>query len=212
MATRLREIFSGYGIQTVIDVGANEGQYRDFLRQHVGFEGRIVSFEPIPALAEKLKQRAAREDPNWVIHACALGAETGTLPLNIMSSSTFSSFLSPSSTGAAQDAKNSIVATIDVPISTLDHELSDADPRHAYLKLDTQGFDLEVLRGGQRLISALPALQTEVSFRALYSNMPDYKTAISSFEAYGFSVADLFLVATDGTHRAVEFDCIMVRA
>jgi Methyltransferase FkbM domain len=59
------------------------------------------------------------------------------------------------------------------------------DLRRTYLKLDTQGFDLEVLRGGAQVISTLPALQTEVSFHPFYEGMPDYKMAIAAFETYG---------------------------
>lgn len=49
LATRLRQLFVHHRIETVIDVGANEGQYQDFLRTRVGFDGRIESFEPTPA-------------------------------------------------------------------------------------------------------------------------------------------------------------------
>jgi hypothetical protein len=108
---------------------------------------------------------------------------------------------------------NKVVGTAVVPVSTLDAEFDGkgTNLHRVYLKLDTQGFDLEVLRGGKRAISAIPALQTELSFRPFYNNMPDYKTAISAFESYGFAVADMFLVCIDDTRRAMEFDCIMVR-
>ena len=58
MAERLRKIFAANRIDTVIDVGANKGQYRDFLRHHVGFRGSIVSFEPLPEFAASLKAKA----------------------------------------------------------------------------------------------------------------------------------------------------------
>ena len=52
MANRLRDLFDRLGIKRVIDVGANEGQYGDFLRTEVGFKGLIKSFEPVPEFAE----------------------------------------------------------------------------------------------------------------------------------------------------------------
>ena len=212
IATRLRKIFSFYRIDAVIDVGANEGQYRDFLRLEVGFDGRIDSFEPLPGLAEHLIQRAAREDAKWTIHACALGAEVGAMSINIMRGSVLNSFHKPVVTGKASlDAKNIVIGTMTVPVSTLDSEFSGGDLGRTYLKLDTQGFDLEVLRGGTQAVSHIPALQTEVSFQPLYEQMPDYRTSITAFESHGFSVADFFLVSADNMHRAMEFDCVMVR-
>ena len=210
IATRLRQIFADYEIETVIDVGANQGQYRSFLRYQVGFKGRIESFEPIPELVEQLKRRAARDDPKWSIHPWALGAEPGDLTLNITRASTLSSFHKP----IRIEVRNAdVVATTVVPVRTLDAEFaaSEVDLRRTYLKLDTQGFDLEVLRGGAQVISTFPALQTEVSFHPFYEGMPDYKMAIAAFETYGFVVADFFLVAKDTRHRAREFDCLMVR-
>ena len=83
--------------------------------------------------------------------------------------------------------------------------------RTTYLKLDTQGFDLEVLRGGPRAASVIPALQSEVSFEPIYENMPDYLEAIAEFGRHGFAVSDMFLVNPEQGGIAIEFDCVMVR-
>lgn len=64
----LVELFDHYRITTVFDVGANSGQYRDFLRQRVGFCGTIHSYEPQPNLANSMKERG-RLDPEWHIHS-----------------------------------------------------------------------------------------------------------------------------------------------
>ena len=54
-------------------------------------------------------------------------------------------------------------------------------------------------------------VQTEVSLRKLYSGSPTMQDSIAAFGRLGFTIADLFLISMDGGHRAVEFDCIMVR-
>ncbi len=114
MAERLRKIFAAHSIDTVIDVGANKGQYRDFLRHHVGYRGSIVSFEPLPEFAASLKARAAA-DGNWTVHACALGAAAGELSLNVMAASVFSSFLQPIS-GGTYAAENTVSRVEVVPV------------------------------------------------------------------------------------------------
>ena len=59
-------------VDCVLDVGANIGQYHEFLRVHVGYEGHIVSFEPIAEMYEGL-QAAAAQDDKWTVHRLALG-------------------------------------------------------------------------------------------------------------------------------------------
>jgi FkbM family methyltransferase len=210
-AEQLRDIFADYAIATVIDVGANEGQFARFLRNKVGFTGKIESFEPIPALAQKLMTKAAA-DGRWAVHQRALGAKPGTLTLNVMKDSVFSSFLKPvAPANSRRNTMNRVIDTTDVIVSTLDAEFfGTTDLRHTFLKLDTQGFDLEVLKGGEKLIMVIPALQTEVSFQPIYKNMPGYKESIAAFERYGFVVTDFHLVG-DFKHMAIEFDCVMVR-
>jgi FkbM family methyltransferase len=211
MATRLREIFSHFKIDTVIDVGANRGQYARFLRDEVGFTGMIESFEPVPELVRVLQAQAAL-DPQWAVHPLALGANAGSLALNIMDDPVYSSFRTPVPDQDKKHSRNTITNTELVRVSTLDLEFPPSrDLQHTYLKLDTQGFDLEALRGGERVVSEIPALQTEVSFKPLYQEMPDYRQSIAAFEKYGFAVADFFLVTTYNRVRAMEFDCIMVR-
>jgi FkbM family methyltransferase len=212
LAERLREIFAVYAIDTVIDVGANEGQFAEFLRTDVGFTGEIESFEPIPALVKILMAKAT-DDKHWTVHHCALGAKPGKLTFNVMKSSVFSSFLKPIVLADERyDKWNTLSDTINVTVSTLDVEFfNKTDLRHTYLKLDTQGFDLEVLKGGKKSIMAIPAVQTEVSFRPLYYKMPGYKESIAAFGRHGFVIADFFLVARDNKHAALEFDALMIR-
>jgi FkbM family methyltransferase len=213
LARKLRQIFATFRIEQVIDVGANLGQYRDFLRLEVGFNGRVFSFEPDPDLSATLLRRAAGEDPLWSIFPVGLSAEPGMLPFNTMSERTFNSFRKPASgLQDAHAAMNTVVRTHEVEVTTLDHLAQKfGDLERTYLKIDTQGLDLEVLKGGRSVIAKIPAVQTEVSFRALYEGSPSYVESIDAFAAQGFAVTDLFLVASDDKMRALEFDCVMVR-
>jgi FkbM family methyltransferase len=207
---RLREIFSRYRISHVVDIGANEGQFCAFIRHNIGFNGRVTSFEPVPHLAAMLRDKA-KADGNWKIHDCALGAAPGSIDLNVARHSVFTSVLEPLESEAC-DGDNQTVTKISVRLSTLDIELKDAvDMDRTFVKIDTQGFDLEVLRGAQRTIASVPALQTEVSFRPLYEGMPDYAESIQAFSRMGFAVSDLFLVASASDGIAFEFDCVMQR-
>lgn len=100
-----------------------------------------------------------------------------------------------------------------MPVSTLDVQFSDAGKlRTTFLKLDTQGYDLEVLKGGKGATTVIPLLQTEVSFRPIYHEMPSFLVSFTALSNLGYAVADMFAVGSSvpagGTY---EFDMIMVR-
>src|SRR5262249_39631417 len=93
-ARHLDALFRQLQIDCVFDVGANRGQYRDFLRDLVGFDGLIISFEPVPNAAAVLRERAAG-DPRWLIQGYALGRADGSQPMNVMNPDFLSSFRAP---------------------------------------------------------------------------------------------------------------------
>lgn len=216
LASLLRVLFARRAIDCVLDVGANRGQYYRFLRYKVGFDGPVLSFEPIPELAADLADRARFED-NWHVVPCALGAERGSLRLNVMARHSFSSALPPdhSHTDAFAD-KNVVERVIEVPVRTLADAWAEfSAPRgvsRPYLKLDTQGYDLEVLAGAGPTLTNVLALQTELSFQPLYRGMPDWRRSVDTVMAAGFEVASLFPVTQDAEQRLIEADCVFVRA
>ena len=85
------------------------------------------------------------------------------------------------------------------------------DPR-VYLKMDTQGYDLEVFAGAGRCIERVRALQSELSVLQLYEGMPDYQAALQEYRRSGFEVSGFFHVFGDRqTGLLGEFDCVMIR-
>ncbi len=214
ISTKIATLLDHFSVTSVLDIGANGGQYRDFLRKEVGFFGQIYSFEPDPEISEVLIKRAQSEDSNWKVFPVALGRIREKRVLNRMTSTPFNSFLDPISDLPAAIAHDTTVAgTSLVDVCRLDdfaHELGNL--RRTFVKIDTQGYDLEVLAGGRQVIQHVPVLQTEISFRAVYRHMPTFKDSIAAFQEEGFAVCDLFLVFADEHFRAFEFDCVMVRS
>ena len=215
-ALYLRGLLSQLKIDCVFDVGANAGQYHDFLRNHVGFGGTIISFEPISRHVAALKERA-RSDLAWHIEGYALGAGDEALPLNVMVSDQYSSFLRPDNSRVpAISRENKTVACELVPVKTLDSVLPGLRERlrfkRPYLKLDTQGFDIEVLRGGRKSVETMLGMQTEASVIGIYQGMPNYVEAIAVVEALGFELSGLYTVSRDKALRLVEFDCVFINS
>jgi FkbM family methyltransferase len=210
----VRELFELLQIDYVLDVGANRGQFRDFLRYRVGYDKWIISFEPIPDHADYLRQMSVG-DPAWKIENYALGSQSGTAQFNVMKRSTFSSFLTPDHSHVSSLVDlNQVQSTIEVAVTRLDDVLpslvrSDGRSR-LYLKLDTQGFDLEVVKGSAKTLADVAALQTEASIVPIYAGMPDYITSIRTLEAHGFRLAGIFPVSPPSALQLLEVDCHMV--
>src|SRR5687768_16170841 len=142
----LRLKMNELGVETVLDIGANVGQFVSELRRE-GWHGRVVSFEPVPIAHAEL-QRRAEADSRWTVAPpMALGRQSTNAPMNVSRNLVSSSLVSVEqrSTDAAPESAPAGVATIRV--EPLDAVLAADWPAPFAIKLDTQGFELEVLAG-----------------------------------------------------------------
>lgn len=207
----LRQLFRHHSINVVLDVGANSGQYRDFLRDRVGFAGVIHSFEPQPLLSQVM-QEASKKDGRWHVHGCALGSKSADMTLHVAARDTFSSFREPEVDGSPQFASSVAVSSdIVVPVCRLDDLTLEGMDGAIYLKCDTQGFDLEVIKGAERTLKRIRAMQFELAFRPLYAGVPPYQEVLAYVGDQGFDVSAFFPVSSEADLRAIEMDCVMVR-
>ncbi len=219
-ARHISWLLKRYRIDCVLDVGANTGQFAKELRRN-GFQGYIHSFEPVPAFVERL-QKASADDEKWTIHQMALGSTEGTVPMHVQK--TLSSLLPSTDYGRARfKPLNEFADTepIDVPLRRLDTIFDELlapviaagvpNPR-VFLKMDTQGFDLEAFRGLGERVKDIIGLQSEVALLLIYEQMPRMPEAIAVYEAAGFEVSGLFPVTRERDGRVIEYDCAMVRA
>src|SRR5918995_5807895 len=91
-SSHIAQLFRLLDVDCVLDVGANIGQYHEFLRLHVGYTGELVSLEPIDEMYQGLVA-ASRADPAWHVHRLALGESDQTMTINVMHERTLSSLL-----------------------------------------------------------------------------------------------------------------------
>jgi FkbM family methyltransferase len=215
LAHFLPTILRRYDISYVLDVGAHHGEFSTILRRH-GYNGYIVSFEPVREHFAELRRRASG-DPKWMVHHMALGSENSRLQINVArGGSGCSSFLSPSEYGSYATGGRVLPDHLeDVEVRRLDcvaDEILPTGPaQNVYLKLDTQGYDLEVIKGAGHVLERIPALQSEMSIQPIYDGMPGFSESIGMLNEYGYDISAMFPVKRDDGLRLVEFDCIMVR-
>jgi FkbM family methyltransferase len=211
---QVTEILRKLDVNCVLDVGANVGQYGRLLRRG-GYQGRIVSFEPLDEFATKLRRRAAK-DRDWRVEEYALGDEETTAEINLTPGASLSSLLPASDFGKEWSHKLETSVKQEISIRRLDNVLDQvldgiADPR-VYLKLDTQGYDVAAFRGAGERIKEVVAMQSEVSCLPIYEGMPQLEEQLGEYRGAGFDLAGMFPVSMHRpTLRVLEFDAVLVR-
>jgi FkbM family methyltransferase len=208
------EVLSELRLACVIDVGAHRGEFAAGIRG-AGYAGRIVSFEPVAETYEGL-EAASAHDPGWQVRRRALGAERGVREINVSAETAFSSFRSANATGReifpgsqkAVGAERVEVVTLD---EVFDECVAGLQPPRAFVKLDTQGWDLEVLAGATACLERIDALQIEVAVRPLYEGAPDFLESLQRLRELGFVPTGFFPVARAGVTRVLELDCVLTR-
>ena len=176
-----------YAIDVVLDVGANVGAFARQMRD-IGYSGRIVSFEPVAVVFKELSARTAG-DSDWVAMNCALGDVDGTATINIAANNAESSSLLemlPRHLEAA--AASQFVAQERIQVKRLDGLFDSvcAGMRNVYLKIDTQGFEKQVLEGAGGALDRIDTLQLELSLVPLYRNDTSFLDMWSYLRDRGF--------------------------
>lgn len=217
---RRKKLLESYKIDLVLDVGANTGQFALEMRQELRYAGRIVSFEPLSSAFRGLKENID-QDASWRAFNYALGDHSGQYEINIAGNSYSSSLLDmlPSHEMSAPDSKYVGKETIEVHTLDSIFDSISIGANNIYLKIDTQGFEGQVIKGAinslprigtiQLEISLIPLYEGGVSFEEIYRKLTDYGYVLVSIEP-GFSDQSTGqLLQIDGTfhrfHEAVSF-------
>lgn len=190
----------------VVDGGANRGATVAKLR--AAFPGATIhAFEPIPALAEHLRERF-RGDAGVHVHAAALAAEDGELDFRVNVQDVTSSALEPSAlVERYHRARVAVRERIRVPAARLGCAVP---ARIDVLKLDLQGFELAALRGLGDRLAEVRAILTEVELAPLYDGQPLFADVDAFLRAAGFRLFHLYDVWSHPDGQVTSGDAIYV--
>ncbi|NMG06553.1 FkbM family methyltransferase [Brasilonema sp. UFV-L1] len=203
----LIKLLKNHNVDTVIDVGANLGQYATEIRTE-GFDGRILSIEPIPEVFSSL-QKARAKDSKWSGFNFALGSENGTTQINLTNFSDLSSILEPTEYARSVAPAFEIKEKIQIPLKTLDSfwEENKLDNSKVFLKLDCQGFEEQILEGAHESLKKVVGVQMELSLKALYKNQRLYNESIAFMKEKNFEIYHILPVFSDiNTGRLLDMD------
>ncbi|MDO8291264.1 MAG: FkbM family methyltransferase [Gallionella sp.] len=203
-----------FEIDLVLDVGANKGQFAFEIRQ-CGYAGKIVSFEPLSQAHSELLQSSA-EDHMWNVYPrCALGDHNGAVEINIAGNSESSSILPMLESHRSVAPESAYQGKEIVAIKTLDAVAGQylKDARAAFLKIDTQGFEWQVLDGAHDTLPHIKGILVELSLVPLYEGQHLWREIIDRLEADGFTLWAFWPVFSDKVSgRTLQVDGVFYRS
>ncbi|MCL4472140.1 MAG: FkbM family methyltransferase [Sulfuricella sp.] len=176
-------------IDTILDVGANDGGYGKMLRRG-GFTGSVLSFEPLADAHTRLMQAAKGDDAWQVAPRMAIGSSNGEIEINIAGNSTSSSILPMQALHESAAPQSRYVGTEKVPLNRLDGVVHPfiGQSKNLLLKIDTQGYEMPVLEGADALLPRVHGIQLELSLVPLYEGQVLYKEIIDWLAGQGFEL------------------------
>jgi FkbM family methyltransferase len=172
---------------TLVDVGANEG---DFIRGAtlLAKPVAVIAFEPLPACQEILAPLLADVSGGQLVRA-AVGSAPGEVELNCTGNTKMSSVLQPQPgiEGSYPAGDYAVVQKLKVPVVRLDDVLAPGS-RIGLMKIDVQGYEMEVLRGATRALQQTQALLVEVNYAPHYEGAVGFDDVHSFLRDEGFQL------------------------
>jgi FkbM family methyltransferase len=205
-------IINSCNIDTLIDIGANSGQYATKMRAY-GYEKKIISFEPLKKAFDNLR-KVSLNDNNWIINNYAIGNEDIKGVINVAGKSSCSSILNmlPMHLNSAPESK--YIGQEVIEIRKLDSVINSflTEEDIVMMKIDTQGYEKNVIDGASEFLNRVTIIQIEMSIVQLYENEMLFIDMINYLEDKGFQLFSLENGFSDlTTGRLLQVDGIFVK-
>lgn len=203
--TEHRLVLQGLIFDFIVDVGANRGQFA-LISRKIFPRAKIHSFEPLEEPAQIFK-KIFGSDPNVTLHTCAIGREKTTATIHITRDDDSSSLLPITKTQSSMFPGATEKETRQVAVLPLSQALGTTYiPPASLLKIDVQGFELEVLKGCEDLLNKFSHLYIECSFIELYEGQALAHQIIAWLEQRDFILSGVHNLYYEKNGKAVQGD------
>ena len=200
-------------IDLILDVGANTGQFSNKLRD-IGYNGRIISFEPLQNEFKELKKNSEK-DVNWEVNNFAFGNEDKDLFINVAGNSYSSSFLEMNDRHIENAPQSKYIGTQKAKMKKLETYLNEnpALKKHKiYLKLDVQGFEKNVILGAEKVLNNIKGIQLELSFDELYKGETLFSSMVEFLDKKDFYLCHISPEFTSpNNNKLLQVDTVFFR-
>lgn len=201
-----------YKINLVLDIGANQGQFAEKLIQY-GYNKKIVSFEPIKYIHNKLLNKSKNYN-NWQIYKkCAFGKSKGFKFLNISENTVSSSFMDINKAHIKVEPRARYTRKEKINLITLNDYFKKKQfkNKNIFIKIDTQGYEKNIILGGAKILKNITGVMLEVSIIKVYKKEETYLGMIALMEKMGFTVWSIERGFTNKkTGQVLQMDIIFI--
>tara|TARA_B100000963_G_C22639349_1_gene679505 strand:+ start:375 stop:1097 length:723 start_codon:yes stop_codon:yes gene_type:complete len=207
---RIKNFMSSLNTDLVLDVGANIGQFAKSIRK-TGYDGEIISFEPLSEVYDKLIKNSIN-DKKWKVYPkCAIGSSRSEVTINVSKNLFSSSVLNilDEHVNPAPDSKYIDSYLVDqIKLDDLDF---DEDFNSVFLKIDVQGYELDVLKGATKLLDKTSLIKVEISYTQLYDNSTNWRSLVDFLNKKDFEIWDVENgFRNPNNYRLLQSDLILV--
>ncbi|WP_029918528.1 FkbM family methyltransferase [Nevskia soli] len=204
------QVLNGITCSTVVDIGANRGQFA-LVARHCFPDANIISFEPL-SLPASLFRKVFGNDKRVTLHEAAVGVSHGEATIHISQRDDSSSLLAITAMQNAIFPGTAEATTAVIQVGRLDEYVADEDLRApALLKLDVQGYELQALVGCEDLLNQFSYVYAECSFVELYEGQALADTIIAWLKERGLHLAGIYHMNYDRSGRSIQADFLFAR-
>jgi FkbM family methyltransferase len=208
--SHLLDELSVRGFRTVVDIGANRGQFALVARRCFP-NARIHSFEPLKEPAA-IFRRVFSSDDRIVLHEVAIGSEDKNMMIHVSRADDSSSLLPIASLQSNLFPGTEEKEQRSVSVRKLETILCREDiDQPALLKIDVQGFEKDVLEGCKTLLPCFSHIYVECSFVELYAGQALAHEVISFLDGFGFVLSGIYNLYYDKKGVAIQGDFLFER-
>jgi len=206
------KLLSHHQIDLIFDIGANIGQYAQEVRKS-GFAGKIISFEPVRSAYTELYKKSAK-DSLWEAINIGIGNFDGQARINIAKESHSSSLLNILPASLSNCPSASIIGTEDITVNKIDSIIKNywQLSNKLYIKIDTQGYEYNVIEGASFSLNKIFGLEVELSFITLYEGEILFNEMLQLLMDKGFKLMSINPgLCNYSTGQLLQADCIFYR-
>ncbi len=195
----------GSDLATIIDIGANRGQFALAAKKWAP-KALVIAFEPLTAAAHKFRQ-VFRGTSGIIFHQAAIGPQSCSTTIHVSAADDSSSLLSFLPMLEQLFPGTREIRTERVKLGPLSDFVRPEELVHpAMLKMDVQGYELEALRGCENLLGRFSYIYAECSFVALYSGQALADDIIAWLRERGWCLKGIYNMTYDGKGRSIQAD------
>jgi len=196
---------------TVLDVGANKGQFALAARS-MWPAATIISFEPLPDMSSTYRKVFSDDRKTHLVDG-AVGPKAGMYDLHVSAAPDSSSLFEIGPDQARVFPGTQEIGTIPVRVDRLSRLVSPfCIVRPTLLKLDVQGYELEALRASEEVLDQIDWVYAECSFVSLYRGQALATQIITWLDSRRFTLTGVYnVVSSKSDRRPIQADCLFSR-